>query len=885
MTSNDDPKGSWNESKDLLRRALALPPEERDAFLSDACADDTALLSKLRQLIAGAEQTDAGLRALVAEAAVGVSQDIAVDHSGRQIGPYSVIRRIGEGGMGDVYLAERADNQYRQQVAIKILKPGRDEQVLIQRFRSERQILADLDHPNIGRLIDGGEMENGRPYLVMEYVDGTPITEYCDQNGLDTKQRLRLFLQCCAAVSHAHKRLVNHRDLKPSNILVDAAGTPKLLDFGIAKLLDPQQQQHSMAITRDASRPMTPGHASPEQIRGETPTTATDIYSLGVLLYQLLSGRFPYQLTSHAPSELEQAILTTQPTKPSVRLAESDDADAPSVDDVGRHRGTSVGRLRKELAGDLDNIVMVAMRKEAERRYSTVGDLAADIRSYLEFRPVTARADSVSYRLSRFIRRNRVGVGVTAVVIAGITLQTAFYTRQIQAERDTALTERQTAESVSAFLVDLFNVANPIRGDDSTMTARDILDNGVEKIQTDLDGDPVVKARLLRTMGDAYSHLAYHDKAEAVIRDAIAIYEVHAEPTDDELLDSLEILSSVLRSQEQWDDARNVAQRALSIREALVGKDDPSLHSSLAVLGNIHHYLDELDEALALYERIIEIENNAFSKDDPAKAKAINHAALTYERMGRYAEAEAAYRESLRLREKGYGKEHARTAFGQSNLGIFLSNQGRHDAAEPYLLTALEVRRKIYGDDNINVAYPLTALSNIEVQRGNLTRAAEYQEQVKSIWFATNPSHGTYANAVRSLGRLYGQMDRFEEALAETTLALELYREIYGEKNSRVAESLHTIAEVHYWQGTFEEAQEFEALALAMRREVLKPGHLALRNSLELSAKIHLELGDLEAAKRFMDEVLAMSAAHDIDIRMDYLNELAEEINLALAEL
>ena len=885
MTSNDDPKGSWNESKDLLRRALALPPEERDAFLSDACADDTALLSKLRQLIAGAEQTDAGLRALVAEAAVGVSQDIAVDHSGRQIGPYSVIRRIGEGGMGDVYLAERADNQYRQQVAIKILKPGRDEQVLIQRFRSERQILADLDHPNIGRLIDGGEMENGRPYLVMEYVDGTPITEYCDQNGLDTKQRLRLFLQCCAAVSHAHKRLVIHRDLKPSNILVDAAGTPKLLDFGIAKLLDPQQQQHSMAITRDASRPMTPGHASPEQIRGETPTTATDIYSLGVLLYQLLSGRFPYQLTSHAPSELEQAILTTQPTKPSVRLAESDDADAPSVDDVGRHRGTSVGRLRKELAGDLDNIVMVAMRKEAERRYSTVGDLAADIRSYLEFRPVTARADSVSYRLSRFIRRNRVGVGVTAVVIAGITLQTAFYTRQIQAERDTALTERQTAESVSAFLVDLFNVANPIRGDDSTMTARDILDNGVEKIQTDLDGDPVVKARLLRTMGDAYSHLAYHDKAEAVIRDAIAIYEVHAEPTDDELLDSLEILSSVLRSQEQWDDARNVAQRALSIREALVGKDDPSLHSSLAVLGNIHHYLDELDEALALYERIIEIENNAFSKDDPAKAKAINHAALTYERMGRYAEAEAAYRESLRLREKGYGKEHARTAFGQSNLGIFLSNQGRHDAAEPYLLTALEVRRKIYGDDNINVAYPLTALSNIEVQRGNLTRAAEYQEQVKSIWFATNPSHGTYANAVRSLGRLYGQMDRFEEALAETTLALELYREIYGEKNSRVAESLHTIAEVHYWQGTFEEAQEFEALALAMRREVLKPGHLALRNSLELSAKIHLELGDLEAAKRFMDEVLAMSAAHDIDIRMDYLNELAEEINLALAEL
>ena len=252
--------------------------------------------------------------------------------------------------------------------------------------------------------------------------------------------------------------------------------------------------------------------------------------------------------------------------------------------------------------------------------------------------------------------------------------------------------------------------------------------------------------------------------------------------------------------------------------------------------------------------------------------------------MGRYAEAEAAYRESLRLREKGYGKEHARTAFGLSNLGIFLNNQDRHEEAEPYLLAALDLRRKIYGDDNINVAYPLSALVTVEISRGNFTRAAEYQEQVKSIWYATNPRHSGYATAMRDLGRLYGQMDRFEEALVECELALEVYREVYGEKNSRVAQSLHTIAEVHYWQGNYQEAQKFETSALAMRREVLKPGQLQIRNSLELSAKIHRELGDLEAAKRFIDEALAMSAAHDINIRMDFLNTLAEEINLALAE-
>lgn len=883
MSDPDSTKRTWERSKDLFRRAIALPPAERKQFLRQQCTDDDDLLANVSRLLAEAEQTDTGLRDLVARAADDASEQISTDLAGARIGPYAIVRRIGEGGMGDVFLAERADDQYRRQVAIKILRPGRDDKALVKRFRAERQILADLDHPNIARLIDGGETVEGRPYLVMEYIDGTPITEYCDDNALGTRARLRIFLQCCAAVAHAHRRLVVHRDLKPTNILVDASGTPKLLDFGIAKLLDSSRMQHTMAITQESARLMTPGHASPEQISGDVITTATDIYSLGVLLYQLLSGRFPYTVTSYASSELEKAILTTPPQKPSSRVSEADDTSPVSASDIGRSRSTSAGRLKKELAGDLDNIVLVALRKEADRRYSTAGEMAADINNYLDYRPVAARADSMVYRLGRFLRRNRIGVGVAVLVVASIALQTVFYTRQIQQERDGALAERQTAESVSEFLVDMFKVANPNEGYGTEMTAREILDVGVEKIRANLDDNPVVKARLLRTMAIAYLQLASFDKAEELIRQAVSINEAHLEATDEQLLISLEVLSSVLRKKERWDEARTVAQRVLEIREALVGSSDPSLHQPLATLGVINFYLDEFDESLANFERIIAIERKALPENDPARAKAFNHAALTHERMGRYSEAEAAYRKSLQLRENGYGEDSPRTSLAMSNLGIFLSNQARYDEAEPYIAAALEIERKAYGEDNTNLTYSLRALASIEENRGNLAFAASYLEQIKALWHNTSTTHSNYANAMRSLGRMYGLMGRFDEALDEGMAGYELFREIHGESHSMVAQSLHTISETYQRKGDYQTAFEFQERALAMRRQVLEPGHIELRNSLEVFAKINLRMGDPARAKRNIDEALSMSEEHQIKARIDEVRALADDINRALS--
>jgi serine/threonine protein kinase len=327
------------------------------------------------------------------------------------LGPYRILREIGAGGMGVVYLSERQDT-YQKRVAIKVVRAGMASDEVVRRFRNERQILADLDHPSIGRLLDGGTTTGGSPYLVMEYIDGEPITDYCDNRCLSIADRLRLFQTVCAAVHHAHQHLVIHRDLKPANILITRDGTPKLLDFGIAKLLGPDNGD--TALTRIGTAPMTPGYASPEQARGELVSTASDTYSLGVLLYELLCGQRPYSLPPNArPSDIERAICNTIPSSPSTRASSS----AP---EVSTRRGTSPQRLKRALAGDLDTIVLMAMRKEPDRRYASVAQLADDVRRHLEGLPVAARRDTFSYRLTKSVARNRVVYRQAALLLVVI---------------------------------------------------------------------------------------------------------------------------------------------------------------------------------------------------------------------------------------------------------------------------------------------------------------------------------------------------------------------------------------------------------------------------------------------------------------------------------
>lgn len=428
---------------DLLSQALEQAPGERAAFLENACAGDAELRREVESLIFVLEESPSFIESPAVAGFAEVFAAKAEDRftEGQRIGHYRIIREIGRGGMGAVYLAERAD-EYREQVALKIVKRGMDTDFVLRRFRHERQILASLHHPNIARLLDGGTTEDGLPYFVMEYIEGRPVDEYCDLHNLPVVERLNLFRTICAAVHYAHQSLVIHRDIKPGNILIMEDGTPKLLDFGIAKILNPEISQ-TVEKTATLMRLMTPEYASPEQVRGEPVTTATDVYSLGVVLYELLTGHRPYHITSILPSDIERIICNQEPVKPSTavnrpeeRLTSGGETIIITPDQVSRTREGQPEKLRRRLTGDLDNIVLMALRKEPARRYASVEHLAEDIRRHLEGLPVNARRDTLSYRASKFVLRHKVGVAAAALVvlslIAGL-IATVWQARRAQA--------------------------------------------------------------------------------------------------------------------------------------------------------------------------------------------------------------------------------------------------------------------------------------------------------------------------------------------------------------------------------------------------------------------------------------------------------------------
>ncbi|HEY9231040.1 MAG TPA: serine/threonine-protein kinase, partial [Blastocatellia bacterium] len=509
----------WRQAKALLEEALAHDPAARAAWLAEACKGDAPLRQEVESLIASYEE-DRDFMEAPAVAAPSLA-GAAPAPEGRMVGPYRLIREIGHGGMGTVFMAARADDQYRKRVAIKLVRRGMDSEQILARFRSERQILASLDHPNIARLLDGGTTDDGLPYFVMEYIEGQSIDRFCDEHKLTTVERLRLFRTACSAVHFAHQNLVVHRDLKPSNILVTPDGTPKLLDFGIAKLLKPELYAQTLTPTATSLRPMTPDYASPEQVKGTPITTASDVYSLGVLLYELLSGHRPYQIKSYTPVEIEKVICEQEPERPSAaigRTVTTQSADGTlTPETVSRPREGQPERLRRKLKGDLDNIILMALRKEAQRRYSSVEQFSEDLRRHLEGLPVIARKDTFAYRAGKFVSRNKVAASVALAFVLLLAVSLVIIVRQsVRAAR-----ERDKAQQVAQFLAEIFKVSDPGESRGASVTAREILDKGAERIDRELSGQPEVQATLMATIGQVYESLGLYDDAARMLETAL----------------------------------------------------------------------------------------------------------------------------------------------------------------------------------------------------------------------------------------------------------------------------------------------------------------------------------------------------------------------------
>ena len=550
----------WQQVKELFGAALETDPALRPGFLDKACASDPSLRSEVEDLLS-AEQ-EAGSEFLNRPAILEETGDEgARTRIGRRLGPYQIEEEIGVGGMGEVYRACRADDQYRKQVAIKLVRIGQDSSFVIARFKNERQVLASLDHPNIARLLDGGTTEEGLPYFVMELIVGQPINDYCDDRKLATTARLSLFLQVCSAVQYAHQRLIIHRDLKPSNLLVTPDGTPKLLDFGIAKMLDPALGSDAAEPTISMFRMLTPGYASPEQVRGDEITTASDVYSLGVLLYELLTGHRPYPATSRAPHEIAQAVCEFQPEKPStvVRrtqagVGDQEDATPASVSAV---RDGSPEKLSRRLRGDLDNIIGMALRKEPKRRYETVDQFATDIRRHLDRLPVRATKDTLWYRTSKFVSRHKTGVVAAAVVVVTLLAGMAITIREARiARRERARAERRFNDVRKLANSMLFEIHDAIKDLPGSTKARELL---VKRALEYLDG---------------LSHESNGDPG--LQRELASAYEKVGDVQGQALQANLGDKSGAMASY----------KKALSIRESLVGLNPKDLALRREVIPN-----------------------------------------------------------------------------------------------------------------------------------------------------------------------------------------------------------------------------------------------------------------------------------------------------------
>ena len=720
----------FRRAEEVFLRVIALPEAARAAAVDQACRADPALAHEVHALLDHASRIDGFLEqpALVADLGVASREALAAeDLVGRLVGPYRLERCIGSGGMGTVYLGRRADAESSPRVAIKLVKRGMDSDEILRRFRAERQTLAALHHPNIALLLDGGVAGSGQPYLVMEYVEGEPIDRYCDRHRLTVEARLALFLAICDAVRHAHQNLVVHRDLKPANILVSREGVPKLVDFGIAKLITPGERPQ---VTIPQERRLTPEYASPEQVTGRPVTTSSDVYSLGVLLYELLSGHQPYRFPTRTRSEIERVVAEDPSPMPSeaVTRVERDDARAPvTPEEVARARSSRPDALARRLRGDLDTIVLMALRKEPERRYASVDHLADDLRRHLGGLPVSAHRDSFGYRFSKFARRHRAGTALgaaLALLLAGAVAAVVWQARVSSRQRDEAVAARDQAQETVGFLQRMLASVDPgQRG--PAVTVREVLDAAAVRVEGELASQPLVQASLRSTIGRTYLSLGLHDASEVQLRRALDQRRALLGPRHHDVAESLCDLGELLYARRSLDEAQDVFDEALDVFREASGARSADTAKTLSNLGAVQWAKGELEKAEQAQRQALAIRREVDGAGSLEFAVIQNNLCGVLLAQGRLDETEACLIEALDVQRAKLGTEHPLVAKSLDNLGVVLYRKGDLERAEGLYREALDLERKLLGDAHPDVAVTRKNLAVLYVDRGDLAAAEE----------------------------------------------------------------------------------------------------------------------------------------------------------------
>jgi serine/threonine-protein kinase len=860
-------KDRWKEVKALFQQALERRAEERGDFIREVSRDDTTLRFELESLLESHDGAGTFMsRPPGAAAAEVLSLGGDAPLTGKRVGPYRVLRRVGRGGTGSVYLAARDDEEFQQRVALKVIRRGMATAEMLARFRSERQILASIDHPNIARLLDGGSTEDGLPYFVMEFIEGEPIHQYCDNNRIDLAGRIELFRAVCAAVQVAHQNLVVHRDLKPGNILVTADGTPKLLDFGIAKMLNPELNADTHDPTMLELRVMTPEYASPEQMQGRAVTTASDVYSLGVLLYELLAGHRPYKLGNLPLHEMEITVCTAQPAPPSEVVGLN--SEEPGRDgglreitpeSVARARQSTVDRLPRELSGDLDNIVLKALRKEPPRRYTSVEKLSDDLDNHLSGRPVDARPDTFGYRAGKFVRRHRVPTAMTAtaLVFGFLLMGTIFLqSRRVAAERDRAEQSAAQAVAVSDFLQDVLAAADPIEGMGRDVSVLASMEAAVPRIAASFAAQPELEGAVRHTIGQTFARLGRFDEAEEQLRlalstrrrtlgeDAVEIAETlnalgevrydrgdmdGAERFYDEALamrvriygmqgaevaTSLDNLGNIYQERGDTDAAETAYRDALDMRRAALGPDHRDVAASLNNVATVLHDRGELEAAEVMYRESLAISRSMLGENHPEVATSMNNLAVLLHDRDKLEDAEPLYRESLRVARETLGSAHPGVVVNINNLASLLVEMERYEEAEALMLESLSISEAVWGAGDVQVADAHSQLGEVALERGQNLEAVGYFEAALNLLETKLPTdHPGIVLAQADKGVALTRLGRFAEAETCLLTAYNAFLKSYGPQDEDVLVFADWLADLYEGWGREVEAAAYRAIA------------------------------------------------------------------------
>jgi eukaryotic-like serine/threonine-protein kinase len=847
----------WKKIEHIFLKALELGEEKRPEFIRSECAGDHAMEAEVWSLLK-AHHSESILDQPIDSYRKSVLFEASNESlKGEQVGKYQIIEEIGHGGMGSVYLAERADGEFERKVALKFLRNRFAAPDQIARFKRERSILAALNHEHIAKLLDAGVTRYGQPWFVMELIEGKPITEYCDENKLPLRDRVQLFIDVCNAVHYAHQKLVIHRDLKPANILVSNDGTVKLLDFGIAKITDQSEIPADNLQTKEGLLPLTPVYASPEQAGAGTITTSSDIYQLGVILYELLSGFRPYDLTTSSPAEIEKTICELEPADLSAHFSGTsliDVAKRATLESVCKNRSADLKRLKRELQSDVRTIVQKAIRKEQPRRYGSAGQLAEDLQRYLHGKPVQAHPDSKIYRFRKLLNRHPVesfSSALLIVMVAGYLFTVSWHSAQIKAALERAETETAKSEQVVDFLMGMFEASDPFESLGGTVTAGALLDRGLRHTET-LDDQPEVQAQMLDVIGRVWYSLGEYEKAyppleralllrendnyteKYVLADnyynlasakhhlgdyresnelyqkALQIYQNLPDYQSAEYAASLYVMAGVKTVQGQYEAAISMHNRALQMRVQMWGEIHPDVAAGYMGLGQAYHLKGDQDRAISLLEKAGTILHEIHDTAHPAFANLYELKGRVLQESDEEDRAEAHFLQALQIRESALGTDHIETGISRKSLADFYSDEGRFEAARQLYLELLsEV------DDSSPLKRPVVEALAKLYMNNSAPELAEplHRKTIEMLRSSLGTHHPRLLRAQLNHSVSLIELGNFEEAEVILTTTLERASELnsgsYPELKGQVLSKLIVLYEK---RGLYPQAEYYSKL-------------------------------------------------------------------------